>query len=49
MLKALGDQQLFIMISASTNYKNVMEILSSAVFLRTGILITRWTRMFPTE
>ena len=42
MLKALGDQQLFLVISASTNYKNVMEILSSYSFLKNyRILITK--------
>lgn len=42
MLKALGDQQLFLVISAATNYKNVMEILSSYSFLKNyRILITK--------
>ncbi|MDD2573185.1 MAG: flagellar biosynthesis protein FlhF [Bacillota bacterium] len=34
MLKGIGNQQVFLVVSATTNYKNVLDIISSYNFLK---------------
>ena len=42
MLKSMGSQQMFLVISATTNYKNVIDVLSSYSFLKDyRILLTK--------